>query len=388
VDKTTQGDSLARWFATAAYRLPRVARETRAYSSLAFTVSNLFGLYSPAEGDFPGPLLPPQTERVSLWGGLRAGGLSLAPHPAEGYVEIEVPRTKPILLEVRRASEAPQLLRLAWGESVIVGAEGEVEVRTLAGDSYRFFPDLESAKGHAESVLGVQISADGRRAVSASYDETLKVWDTDSGAELRTLEGHSDAVNWVALSEDGRRAVSASDDYTLKVWDTDSGAELRTLESHSSSVNGVALSADGHRAVSASYDHTLKVWDTNSGRELRMLEGHWDSVRGVALSADGRRAVSSSADHTLKVWDTDSGAELRTLEGHSDAVYGVALSADGRRAVSASDDHTLKVWDLDAGKVIATFTCDAGAVCCAWSRSGVIVAGDRLGRVHFLTLVL
>ena len=238
MDKTTQGDSLARWFATAAYRLPRVARETRAYSSLAFTVSNLFGLYSPAEGDFPGPLLSPQTERVSLWGGLRAGGLSLAPHPAEGYVEIEVPRTKPILLEVRRASEAPQLLRLAWGESVIVGAEGEVEVRTLAGDSYRFFPDLESAKGHAESVLGVQISADGRRAVSASADKTLKVWNVDTGRELSTLAGPTAAVNGVALSADGRRAVSASADKTLKVWDVDTARELSTLAGHTAAVNG------------------------------------------------------------------------------------------------------------------------------------------------------
>ena len=77
------------------------------------------------------------------------------------------------------------------------------------------------------------VSPDGRRAVSASDDKTLKVWDLESGRELRTLQGHSDWVNGVAVSPDGRRAVSASDDKTLKVWDLETGRELRTLEGHS-----------------------------------------------------------------------------------------------------------------------------------------------------------
>ena len=76
------------------------------------------------------------------------------------------------------------------------------------------------------------MTADGRWAVSASLDKTLKVWDLEAGRELRTLEGHSALVTGVAVTADGRRAVSASEDKTLKVWDLDSGRELRTLEGH------------------------------------------------------------------------------------------------------------------------------------------------------------
>ena len=54
------------------------------------------------------------------------------------------------------------------------------------------------------------MSGDGRLAVSASDDQTLKVWDLDSGRELRTLQGHTGWVHGVALSGDGRLAVSAS----------------------------------------------------------------------------------------------------------------------------------------------------------------------------------
>ena len=168
-----------------------------------------------------------------------------------------------------------------------------------------------------------------------------------------TLRGHSDVVSCVALSGDGRLAVSACNDRTLKLWEVESGHLLRTLQGHFYSVRGVALSRDGRLAVSASEDKTLKVWDVESGRELRTLQGHTDSVYGVALSGDGRLAVSASGDKTLKVWDVESGRELRTLQGHSDAVSGVALSEDGRLAVSASYDKTLKVWEVGSGREAA-----------------------------------
>jgi hypothetical protein len=160
---------------------------------------------------------------------------------------------------------------------------------------------------------------------------------------IRTLEGHSGSVESIAVSPDGRRAVSASSDKTLKVWDLETGRELRTLQGHVSHVRGVAISPDGRRAVSASSDKTLKVWDLETGLELRTLQGHSRAVNGVAVSPDGRRAVSASEDTTLKVWDLETGGELRTLQGHSIAVSGATVSAEGRLVVSTSWDNTLKV---------------------------------------------
>jgi WD40 repeat protein len=140
------------------------------------------------------------------------------------------------------------------------------------------------------------------------------VWDVESWEALSPLKGHSGRIYDVALTADGRRAVSASDDTTLKVWDVESGRPRRALESHRYTppphagwINGVALGADSQRAVSASDDHTLKVWDLASGKELCTLAGHSGSVNGVALSADGRLALSASVDKSLKVWDLKKG---------------------------------------------------------------------------------
>jgi WD40 repeat protein len=239
--------------------------------------------------------------------------------------------------------------------------------------------------GHSAEVDAVAMSPDGRRAVSASRDKTLKVWDLESGREMRTLAGHSNSVSGVAVSADGRLAVSASYDKTLKVWDLESGREVRTLAGHSGPVRGVALSADGRRAVSASGDQTLKVWDLERGHEVRALAGHCDRVNGVAVSAEGRRAVSASSDKTLKVWDLESGRLLHTLAGHSGAVFGVAVSEDGWRAVSASEDATLKVWDLESGRELRTLTGHSGWVCgvamSADGRRAVSASGDQMLKV-------
>ncbi len=246
---------------------------------------------------------------------------------------------------------------------------------------------LRTLTGHADGVTAVAVTPDGQAAVSGSRDETLKVWEVASGRELHTLEGHTSWVNGVALSGDGRLAVSASMDNTLRVWDVESGRAQRILKGHSRPVNGVCLSENGRLAVSASQDKTLKVWEVASGRALRTLTGHTAGVWGVALGGDGRLAVSASYDHTLKVWELASGRELRTLDGHRDVVWGVALSRDGRRAVSASRDKTLKVWHLASGRELASFKSDAALFCCALSPDGkTILAGGGNGVIHVLSL--
>jgi hypothetical protein len=150
---------------------------------------------------------------------------------------------------------------------------------------------------------------------------------------IRTLTGHSGSVNGVAVTPDGRRAVSASEDHTLKVWDLESGRELCILTGHSSWVHGVAVTPDGYRAVSASVDNTLKVWDLKSSRELCTLTGHSDWVLEVAVTPDGRRAVSASSDSTLKVWDLKSGKCMITFTGEGDFMC-CTIANDGKTIIA------------------------------------------------------
>ena len=109
------------------------------------------------------------------------------------------------------------------------------------------------------------VTPDGQRAVSASDDQTLKVWDLASGRELRTLTGHTGKVWGVAVTPDGQRAVSASADQTLKVWDLETGEVLATFTCDSAA-HCCAFSNGGKLIVAGdtgSYVHLLRLEEPN-----------------------------------------------------------------------------------------------------------------------------
>ena len=75
-------------------------------------------------------------------------------------------------------------------------------------------------KGHSSAVLSIAFSPDGKKIVSGSYDQTIRVWDAETGKEIiPPLEGHSGYVNSVAFSPEGKKIVSGSYDKTIRVWD-------------------------------------------------------------------------------------------------------------------------------------------------------------------------
>ena len=86
-----------------------------------------------------------------------------------------------------------------------------------------------SPHAHADWAFSVAVTPDGSQIVSGSGDDTVKVWDLNTGALLRTLTGHTDRVLSVAVTRDGSQIVSGSFDKTLKVWDLNTGGVLRSL---------------------------------------------------------------------------------------------------------------------------------------------------------------
>ena len=226
----------------------------------------------------------------------------------------------------------------------------------------------------------VSVTPDGKQAVSASWDDTLRVWNLTSGQCVNTLEGHSDKVFSVSVTPDGKQAISASGDKTLRVWDLTSGQCVNTLEGHNDGVFSVSVTPDGKQAISASSDKTLRVWDLTSGRCVNThLEEQSFEVSSVSVTPDGKQAVSASWDDTLRVWDLTSGQCVNTLERHTNSVSmiiqrlyhyaykriitlfrtrdinwapSVSVTPDGKQAVSAGGYGILRVWDLTSGRCV------------------------------------
>ena len=162
-------------------------------------------------------------------------------------------------------------------------------VHVLRNPHHKFSKDVDG--GHYGSVYSASYSPDGTRIVSASMDETVRVWDATTGACISVLEGHSGMVFSASYSPDGMRVVSASMDMTVRVWDSATGACLSVLEGHSEGVNSASYSADGTRIVSASWDYTVRVWDATTGACISVLEGHSDYVRSARHTLGARGAL-------------------------------------------------------------------------------------------------
>jgi len=247
--------------------------------------------------------------------------------------------------------------------------------------------EIRTLKGHIGWVEAVAVTQDGEHAISGSRDNTLRVWNIEKGNEMQTLEGHTDWVNAVSVTPDGKHVISGSRDNTLRVWNIEKGNEMQTLEGHTGWVEAVAVTPDGKHAISGSYEKTLRVWDIDRGEEIRTLKGHIGWVNAVAVTPDGKHAISGSDDKILRVWDIESGEEIQTFEGHTDPVEAVAVTPDGKHAISGSDDNTIRVWDIKTGQTISSFSGDGPLLALAISPDGdTIVAGDASGRVHFLRL--
>jgi WD40 repeat protein len=211
---------------------------------------------------------------------------------------------------------------------------------------------VRTFKGHAKGVNSVAVTGDGSRALSGSWDTTLRLWDGDSGTCIRVLKGHEESVNSVVMTEDGMLALSGSNDQSVKLWELATGSCIRTMSGHTYYVRSVSITADGSLGLSASADKTLRVWHIHTGRCLRILEGHTDTVTCGELTVDGARAISGSEDKTLRVWDVHTGRCVRTLKGHTAGVNAVAMTGDGQWALSAGSDKTMRVWDVESGRCV------------------------------------
>jgi WD40 repeat protein len=207
-------------------------------------------------------------------------------------------------------------------------------------------PPRDALSGYVDAS---SLSPDGNR-VAVAFGNSLKpavqVVDVATGKEMLILTGHSNKVTDIRFSPDGRRVVTASYD-NARIWDALTGKQLLALDGHTSSVKTAAFSPDGRRVITASNDNTARIWDAETGRTIAVLP-HSAVVMSAAFSRDGKRVVTSSAipDKAAQVWDAESGEPIMALYGHSDIVHGASFSPDGRRLGTASSDKTARIWEI------------------------------------------
>jgi len=256
-------------------------------------------------------------------------------------------------------------------------------------------------QGHEDTLTRIAWSPHGRIIASASVDNTVRLWDTETGQLLGTLTGHIGPVHDVVWSPNGKELASGSGDGTIIIWDFLSGEKKRTLSLKRirDEIRCVSWSPNGQVIASGHLNGEIQLWDMESTGPKKTLKGHtslvssvswspdsrwlasgsrggtvglWNPLEGklrlkfceqsneifssyfyTSWSYDGQTLASVSSDGIIRLWDVNSGRLIRVLQGHSARVFCVAFSSDDLLLASKSGDNTVRLWRCDTWETIA-----------------------------------
>lgn len=202
---------------------------------------------------------------------------------------------------------------------------------------------------HRAVVSSARFSADGTRVVTAARDGSVRIWDAMTGQACGEPFWHSNVVYDAAFSRDGRWIVTASADRQARLWDPRSGKLLGPPFVHTHEVTAAIPSPDSGKVLTVASDNAARLWSVRSGKMLGAPMSHDGLINSARFSPDGRWIVTASRDKTGRVWDAHTGRPVTEPLVHEGAVNVADFSPDGRRVVTASDDGTVRVWDARTG---------------------------------------
>jgi F-box/WD-40 domain protein 7 len=251
------------------------------------------------------------------------------------------------------------------------------------------FRKIAKLTGHTDAVRSMVVAETSAatatitqepksRLFSASYDGTLRVWDTCTLECLAVLKGHTGPVR--TLVKCGNKVFSGSYDKTVRVWDVDTLKCLGVLTGHKGAVRALASTPETHTVFSGSDDSTIRAWDTETLTCKAVLTGHEDNVR-VLATGHGGKLFSGSWDKTIRVWDgVGMGMNcIAVLEGHEEAV--LALAVGENFIVSGSYDTSLRFWDVATWRCVRKCEGHDDAVRVLAADNGVVFSGSYDGSV-------
>ncbi|WP_420315792.1 caspase family protein [Ekhidna sp.] len=211
-------------------------------------------------------------------------------------------------------------------------------------------------KGHGEAIKAVSITDDGNYLITASRDKTVKIWDANSGREIRSLIGHDHTVNDFSIYEN--LIATSSADGTAGVWDMTTGKRIWSSQKFRDYVTSVSFSPDGKLLAVASYADSISIFKTNKYLLDHKIKVNADRGVGygvsVTFSDDGQYLVLGEDNRTATVYTVNGWKKVYEFKPEKGYCGGCGTLTDiyENHLVKLSNGTTLTKYDLKDGSKI------------------------------------
>jgi WD40 repeat protein len=312
------------------------------------------------------------------------------------------------LCEVATGQERGSIL-VGPSNSVITNAAFSPDGRTLAlahGKPFNYvapeksqlldatnLKELASRSIPAGGAFAVAFSPDGTTLAMGEKSGVVRLWQVDDAKgqvllhERAALYGHRAHVRHLWFAPDGKVLVSASADQTVKVWQLPPQSEPALLTKQEQPFRALALAPNGRTIATTDKSRRLGLWDLTPQQQRGgpPLSAHFEGGCIPAFDPDSKLVAVPQSDGTVKVWEVATGQLQATLKGHKKVVNGTAFRPHGQLLATASRDNTVKFWDVRTGQEQATLR---GHTAWVWSVAftpdgRTLASGDNVGKVKF-----
>jgi WD40 repeat protein/DNA-binding SARP family transcriptional activator len=227
---------------------------------------------------------------------------------------------------------------------------------------------LATLPGHAEEVLAVAYSPDGRFIAAGSAGGVLRVWRASSRRLVHATRAHRRAILAVRFSADGGRLATLGGDRAVRVWDVRTGRRLQSLPGVHERTKALDAWGEGIAFVGADRIAVApwsrgrgkpsavvaRVFDISSGKQVSVVHDPAGPTQTVDIdvSRDGSLLVAGHALGPLQLYRLSDGQQLDVTKGsNASAVLDVEFSRDGRFLATGGVDGVAKVWEVAHGKL-------------------------------------
>ncbi len=233
-------------------------------------------------------------------------------------------------------------------------------------------------EGHEAAVYDVVWLPDGKSLVSASFDQTLKLWDVGSRTAIRTMEGHTGIVLSVAVSPDGTLIASGASDNSIRLWEVPQNDPTRTFKAVDGESLAVALAPDGKTLAVAGATGVVRLFETATGTQQQELKLP-APASVLAWSRNGQVLGAGSVNGSLHLVNPQDGTLTVSVAAHEGRLSGLEFSTNNSQFFTAGADGYVRRWPM------ALKASDDGSPLTREAAQAEHVADEKA--VHGLTLL-